>query len=207
MGLAFSPSGRYIYCGSKYGLYQVDLSQEGEEDFIVLIDTVDQKEEYPFNSSFSKMALAPDCKIYIAFGNGIYYWHVIHRPDEKGKACKLEQGVRLPFNNGIRAMPNHPNFRIDEAQVCDSTLTSIVEVLRIDSEEITAYPLPATNILHLSAPVTSYRLFDVSGAIIDSQRGQIIQSIDVSSLTIGLYILHVKDLHGRKQYIKVLVGR
>lgn len=206
LGLAFSPSGRFIYCGSKHGLYQVDLWHEGADDFIVLVDTVDQKAEYPFNSSFSIMALAPDCKIYIAFGNGIFYWHVIHRPDEKGTACNLEQGVRLPFNNGIRTMPNHPNFRIDEDAVCDSTLTSIVDILRIDGEKISVYPNPAKTTIHLTAPVTGYRLYDLSGTLLLRDGGYLLQEIDISTLRMGLYILQVRDVHGRLQHIKVVKG-
>jgi gliding motility-associated-like protein len=84
-GLAFSPSGRFLYVNATPGisirnqrLFQLEIDKENHhiKDIVVIA-----------NRATVYAQLAVDGKIYMRKGSS---FHIVHSPDEKGSACKLE---------------------------------------------------------------------------------------------------------------------
>ena len=120
-GLTFSPNSRYLYVHTSLVVAQYDLEAPDLEASRVEVAWYDGYES-PFPTHFFAGQLAPDGKIYISTSNGTDVLHVIHRPDEAGVACMLEQhGIRVPTYNAT-SMPNFPNYRLGplDGSPCDT---------------------------------------------------------------------------------------
>lgn len=119
--LAFSPNSRYLYLGTAYELYQLDLSELNAFKNRMRVDSIDGFSSFPlFPSYFSFMQLAPDQKIYINNGLGPDYLSTIEKPDLKGKDCDVRQhNIHITSNATI---PNFPYFRLGamEGSLCDT---------------------------------------------------------------------------------------
>ena len=120
-GVAVSPNSRYLYLSNTLRLYQFDL---WADDIIGSIDTIAEYDGYadPFPSTFYLLQLAPDGKIYMSCNNGTKVWHVIHNPNERGKACNFEQqGVKFPYQVSF-GLPKFPNYRLGplDGSPCDT---------------------------------------------------------------------------------------
>ncbi|HEX5001990.1 MAG TPA: T9SS type A sorting domain-containing protein [Bacteroidia bacterium] len=121
-GLAFSPSGEFIYACSSGYLFQINSTT-------LTVDTVATYDGFisgfPPNccaTDFWSMYLAADGKIYITSGSSVQHHHVINYPDSAGVACDVQQHA-IPLNVwSLRAVPNHPNYYLGAADgtVCDS---------------------------------------------------------------------------------------
>ena len=109
-GVAFSPSGRFLYCSNWDTVFQLDLEAENIQASLEIVAEWDGYfvDDLPFlPASFWLMQLAPDCRIYITMANTVDILHVIHEPDNKGLACNVQQHIELPaYNAGT--MPNFP---------------------------------------------------------------------------------------------------
>jgi hypothetical protein len=123
-GVAFSPSGRYLYVSSVEDVYQYDMEAADIAGSMVHVAVWDGfYSPFPPQATLFDIAqLAPDGKIYIGTGNTTDVLHVIHDPDQPGLGCNLVQhGVSLPryFENSL---PNHPNYHLGpvDGSVCDS---------------------------------------------------------------------------------------
>jgi hypothetical protein len=111
VGCALSPNSRFLYLLCREYLYQLDLEAP---DISASQTTVAVWDGFttPLPTLFFFAELAPDCKIYMLAGGDTRYWHVIHRPDEPGLACNVEQrGLVLPTRCGS-SMPHFPNYRL-----------------------------------------------------------------------------------------------
>ena len=118
-GLAFSPNSRFLYLTRYEHIFQYDL---WADDIMASRDTVAIYEGpiTNFSSRFSLAQLAPDGKIYITTTSGIPAMHVIHRPDEKGAACAVEQHLPIPTHS--TTLPNFPYYRLGpiDGSPCDT---------------------------------------------------------------------------------------
>ena len=124
-GLCFSPNSRFLYVFESIYIFQYDLLADS---IAASIDTVAINDGFRsprtgFGTPFFLGQLGPDNKIYISVGNfSSEYLHVIHNPDEKGKACNVEQhGIELPRLNNF-GIPNFPNYRLGpiDGSPCDT---------------------------------------------------------------------------------------
>lgn len=120
-GVAVSPNSRYLYLSNTLRLYQFDL---WADDIFASVDTIAEYDGYadPLPSTFYLLQLAPDGKIYMSCNNGTTVWHVIHHPNEKGKACDFEQqGLKFPYRVGF-GLPKFPNYRLGplDGSPCDT---------------------------------------------------------------------------------------
>ncbi len=135
-GVAFSPNSRFLYVSSTVYLYQFDLwagDIEASKDTVAIYDGFGD----PFSTAFFLAQLAPNGKIYISNTNSSNYLHVIHRPNEKGDACMVEQhGFRLPTRN-YTSLPNHPNYRLGplDGSPCDTLGLDNVPVAKYRYEQ------------------------------------------------------------------------
>ncbi len=205
-GVAVSSNSRYLYLSALFDLYQVDLGADDMQSSLTHIDHIDGFKDPISFSYFNFSQLAPDCKIYIVSGTTNNHLHVINKPNEKGKACDFRQhSLFLPKRNKNFSIPNFPHFRIDEEQICDSTLTMIPRAFWVaDKIDVSIYPNPVRDnmTLRFSSPVTkemSYTLYDIQGRQVKSGRLPMLKeevNIDIGDKKSGLYMLQITGERG-----------
>jgi len=177
-GVAFSPSGRYLYVSSINDVYQYDTQAADIAGSMVHIAEWDgfYSPEPPFATKFDIAQLAPDGKIYIGTGNGTFHLHVIHDPDEPGTACNMEQhGIELP-HYFVNSLPNHPNYHLGpvDGSVCDSLGINVGVQEAVVQANTSAYPNPNNGAFVLSYPAQAsageLEVRDLSGRLVLRER-------------------------------------
>jgi len=209
-GLAFSPNSQFIYISSGGDeLYQLDLNEENLEDGFLLIGEYDGFLD-PFPTNFTYMQLGPDCKIYMTSTNGVYSYHVINNPDEKGQDCNFVQhGFELPIANGTASIPNFPVFRFDGDEVCDPTITSVFDIPVEVVYDLELYPNPTNDkvIIGFAEVLRKGTLFikSMSGQVLLKQEFDFSGSLEVSltEYDAGMYMVEV--VSGGKRYVDRVV--
>lgn len=194
-GACFSPSGRFLYVGTYWDLYQYDLNASDikrSEMHIAHYDGYRTKGKFP--AMIGKMQWGPDCKIYVNCHSSMDALHVIHRPDEKGMACDFRQhDLKLPQTH-LGSLPYFPNYRLGVAPVCDPELTvSIYEVPNMP--EIIVYPNPAKDKITLSFHESliyraNLRIMNTAGQVIESTNipsGSYEYSMNTTCWVSGIY--------------------
>jgi hypothetical protein len=194
-GVSFSPSGRFAYLSARYELFQLDMWEEDFDKAFALIDKISTITHVGIPLDFSNSMLAPDCKIYISTGFAWFYYHVIHKPDEKGKACDLRKlDLQLPWPNSNSAVPNNVHYRMDEAEVCNPRLTSLFPEEWYGSKGVKLYPNPTSDKLTIEGMEKGLaHICNVSGNVVGEYHIKGKTEIDVSSLTSGVYIIRVNN--------------
>lgn len=79
-----------------------------------------------------------------------------------------------------------------------------VSVAELSADPITFYPNPASDRLYIEGALNQIQIFDISGKLI-LQQNQNLQSIDISRLNSGIYILHCTLPNGESQVEKIVV--
>lgn len=205
ISLAFSPNGQYLYFSEPFDIFQVDLQAEGDlEDHLLHISKIDVNPDSPaFPTTFGKMQLGPDHKIYIT--NWSCPWiHTIHQPDSMGQACNLEQHaikMKSPLSN---SMPYMPNYRLGPTS-CDDACCN-----EVDAGNFVVTPNPGDGIYRIKgaeAQMDRYKLFDLSGKLLLENRFlPCLQSeLDISHLPSGAYLLYIygPDTFATKKLLKM----
>ena len=155
-GVAFSPSGRYLYVSSELYIYQYDMlasSIDSSRQTVAVWDSFFSPSP-PFAAVFYTMQLGPDGKIYLVSPNGVLVMHVINNPDSAGLACDVCQHcITLPTYNAY-TIPNHPNYFLgaEAGSLCDSLQVGIGELT--EQKPIKIYPNPATDYFWLEYDLT-----------------------------------------------------
>ena len=202
VGVAFSPNSRFVYLVYRFDLYQVDTWKKDVQASLVHIDSWDGYVEGGiWAAGFDAAMLGPDCKIYIRTGTSNKVMHVIHNPNEKGKACNFEQhGIQLPARNHA-SIPNFVNYRLGYEPVCDSTMTMTWNV-DLPSEEIRLLIFP--KIVHNTLTVeTKYENQLINLFQIISSNGQLIKNIQVDDQA-NKHNLDLENLESGIYFVKVL---
>lgn len=195
-GLSSSPNSRFVYLFSNLYLFQLDLQSPNPESALAVVG-VDDGFMAPFGMGFFHGQLAADGKIYVGSGNGSYYLHTIHNPDDIGASCNLAlHDKKLPAVTA--GVPYYPNYRL-EATSC--TGTSINEIA--DKEKILkVYPNPANDIATIDYGYTDWSQGEATMEIANSL-GQLahkqnlpmysgFQKVDVSNYASGSYTVLIK---------------
>jgi hypothetical protein len=147
-GLAFSPSGQFVYtCTSNY-IFQIDVNS-------LSVDTVAVYDGFcfpnnPWCTTFFNMYLAANGKIYITSGSGVQHIHEMNYPDSAGMACDVQQhAINLNGVWSFRAVPNHPNYYLGAADgtVCDSLGLNPVNETQILESTFGIKPNPSNGLL------------------------------------------------------------
>ena len=214
-GVAVSPNSRFAYLSDDWDLFQIDLWADDIAASLVHIDHIDYFHEFGFWSTFNQAQLAPDCKIYIVNGGSNHYLHVINKPNEKGKACDFRQhSVYLPNRNFNNCIPNFPHFRIDEDQICDSTITWIPdEYIVAELNVLSVYPNPASVEATISVYSDGYeqgiiRIFDITGQLVGNMDidSEATRQLNVSKMVPGVYAVeYVSYVSGGRDVRKLVV--
>lgn len=199
-GVAFSPSGRYVYVSSVLDVYQFDT--EASDIAASMFHIAEWDSTYspmpPLATLFDIAQLAPDGKIYIGTGNSTDKLHVIHSPDSAGLASNIEQhGIALPryFSNSL---PNHPNYHLGpvDGSVCDSlgVNTGMPFLSLGEGSGVVAYPNPSAGAFTLNYPSVGLtgllEVRDLSGRLVLQERlppWSQVRALDLGGASPGLY--------------------
>jgi hypothetical protein len=215
-GLAVSPNSRFAYLSNMWDLFQIDLLADDIPASLVHIAHIDHFVDRGFWSKFGQAQLAPDCKIYIVSPGTNHYLHVINKPNEKGKACDFRQhSVFLPNVNCNNSIPNFPHFRIDEDQVCDSTITWIPDEYIVKQINIlSVYPNPARDKATISVYSEGYssgeiEIVDIAGKVLKRMKidSEEVKTIDVRAYEPGIYLVKYISSDGIRRIEKLVVSK
>jgi hypothetical protein len=201
-GVAFSPSGRFLYVSSTRYVFQFDMyapNIAASQTTVAVWDTF-YSPWPPQATYFYLSALAPDGKIYINSINATDRLHVINFPDSTGLTCDVCQNcIVLPAGNAF-TMPNHPNYFLgaEPGTVCDSLHIDVQSIIS-ENSSYTLFPNPAKNILYITKnnneKLTSLKLFNSIGqeqninySLI--KNGEYVE-VNIASLYPGIYFLEM----------------
>ena len=161
-GLAFSPSGQYLYIVLYTKIVQYDTwasNIASTQTYVADWDTAYN----PFATYFLMAQLAPDGKIYIGTYGSCYTLHYIDQPDVGSVACNVVQNsfplTSIP-NVGV---PTFPNYDLGAwvGSPCD-TLTLLTPSLSKGEGAIRIAPNPANNSFYIKYDIpTNENLFFV----------------------------------------------
>lgn len=197
-GVAFSPSGRYLYVTSVFDAYQFDLDAVDIAMSQVVVAQWDStySPSPPFATIFENALLAPDGKIYVSTGNSTDKLHVINYPDSAGVSCDFDQnGITLP-TYWLNSLPNHPNFFLGEltGSPCDSIPTNIVSAVTEDLL-FTIHPNPSSGAFQLSYSAQSVagtiEVYDVNSRLILQQAlapWSQVAHVNMTGMESGMYL-------------------
>ena len=214
-GVAFSPSGRFLYVSSRNYLYQYDLQSSNIDSSRITVGVWDgfYSPQFPFATSFFLAQLAPDNKIYINCSNSTQAIHVINNPDSLGLACDFCQHcVQLPFYNAY-TLPTPPNYHLGSlsGSICD-TLLSVQEANEI---LYSFYPNPTHDrfILALHSPINSDGLIIISDQlgkqvkVVKLDSNSITQEVNISEIQSGIYFVSVVINERKIETKKIVIIR
>ncbi|MCB9048208.1 MAG: PKD domain-containing protein [Lewinellaceae bacterium] len=123
-GVAISENSRFLYVVTWMNIYQFDLSFPEIEATKIKIAEYDGFEDpiYDLNTDFKLAQLGPNGKIYIACATSANYLHIIHTPNQKGLACKVEQHALELAALNDRSIPNFPYYGLGplDGSPCDT---------------------------------------------------------------------------------------
>ncbi len=204
-GVSISPNSRFAYFSAQDTLYQLDLWEEDPYDGLEIIDTIKYITSFGIGLNFSNSMLGPDCRIYISTGFTWETYHIIHKPDEKGKACGLEKlGLTLPWPNSNSAIPNMVHYRMDEAEVCNPRISSLFPISWYKSRP-RIYPNPASDHITIESSTScSVDIYHITGQQVLSTQVVPSGQIDISGLKDGVYIVKCKGTDGTSAVTKII---
>ncbi len=202
LSVCVSPNNRYLYVSHFWELYQFDLDAADIAASKTLIAKCD-KFVAPgdiLSSNFGSMWIGPDCRIYMGSNNGVRSLHVIHHPNKKGKACNFEDHAIILPTKSYLVGPSIPNYRLDIAPTCDSTIAFPQVIVPTDNVLETwlpsvVYPNPSSGDIQLDIdlqhiPKATWKLFNTVGSLIDSKEithYETSYSFDYNHLPDGVY--------------------
>lgn len=145
-GVMFSPNGRYIYLGSVYELWQVDLTLPLIQENFIRIAKHDFSLPVEDRHSFGAMTSASNGWIAIYPLSIQDYYHLIKFPDKPGdNAGVIFEGLKFPTYNNFTMM-NYPNYNLGSVN-CDSLIMSSVPTLK--QNEVSLFPNPCSHFINV----------------------------------------------------------
>ncbi len=158
-GVAFSPSGRYLYATSHNVLFRADLEYSTPKLDTMRFSYGQGLYDVPGNT-FHYLVNGPDGKIYGNIPSRARYFHALKNPEGTGIANInfVPQDVQLPVTN-VRTLPHFPNYRLYDlsSSPCDTLgintpLSAATEPKTEGSEGLKLFPNPAKDYLEVLLP-------------------------------------------------------
>lgn len=215
-GLAFSPSGRYLYSTDHNVLYRTDFESNFPQ-----VDTM--RFSYGFGNydvpgnTFHQLINGPNGVIYGNIPSRAKYFHALKAPDAPGidDIGFVPQSLTLPVTN-VRTMPHFPNFQLYDlpGSPCDTLgINGNTRVLDVSgSPEFSMAPNPAHDLLQLGLPAGGLKnaqilLTDGTGKYLglsDFNQAEHQVLIPIAQLPPGLYCLSIRtaDLIWTGKFVK-----
>jgi hypothetical protein len=196
-------------------LYQLDTEDANFPNNAEKIAFTDRAHPSGRKDDISFMQMGRDCKIYIMTKSNTDFFHIIHRPDEKGSASMPDiRGIRLPTLNST-TIPTFPNYRLGTPYEnwCDSLTSSSDPPLRSAAPgRWLLWPNPAVDQISLAH---TEDLRDMQALEIYDQMGrQVLQRhfspvrptyrLDVTTLSAGLYYVKILSADGTSETVKMV---
>ena len=220
-GVESSPSGRFLYLATGWHIEQLDLEADDLIASQVRVASLPSDTTGLFLPAIDQPQLGPDCRMYV-FCLSCYSVAIIHRPDEKGVACMVEQEAITTEVPYFRGTPIYPKYRMkelgDDSSICDHVTETVFSNTRNpvagSLPEVLVYPNPADHYLRVlfSEPISGlhWSIVDAVGRTVnqgylDRQPEQLALEIDVSKLRTGSYWLQLRDAAGRSAVRRVVV--
>ena len=208
-GIAFSPSGRFVYMtynlNYKKRLVQYDLEAPNIVASEVLLSECNGPVSHQ-ECSFTIPVLAPDNKIYVGAKIDSVAYHIIHQPDSLGLACDFEYGGFEIGKDPSISPPYFPNYRLydmpgspcDTLGIDDPDGTVAVEE-QGGKAELDIYPNPSSGEVNIR-----YGLQGQKGRVeVFNLQGQQIRSADLSTKE---DMVQVRGLNPGIYFIRVLIN-
>lgn len=209
-GVAFSPSGRYLYATTDHQLYQYDLQAPDFKASRTLIAERDPTFKDPFTARFYLCVLAPDGRIYIAPSGQFNYLQVIRSPDCPGLACDFVQNHIKIYGSGVWGLPNIPFSRNWTGYYGCDTTTSTSDIYT-ETQPFSLYPNPADDYLFIKRNIPLPGMT----AVFYNQFGQIVlqrelgkafdTGLYVGEMLSGYYVIQLLDNQGRIVFVQPFV--
>ena len=199
-GLAFSPSGRFLYVCTWDVLWQMDLHADLIPASAEVVGIYDGFGD-PFPQTFYKMQQTPDGRIFMSHRNGTRNYHAIQEPDKKGMACRFEQhAIQFPTYNNL-TIPQFPNYRLGALgdPPCEGPTTSVTPGMDPVAHGLTLYPNPAYDAITVACSdnMADIRIFDTRGVPVHASRPDADRvTITTEGWAPGLYVLTVRTQSG-----------
>ena len=214
-GAQFSPSGRFIYLSVDSLIYQLDTEGEDFPHNAEQIAFTDRAHPSGRKDDISFMQMGRDCKIYIMTKSNTDFFHIIHRPDEKGEASMPDiRGIRLPTLNST-TIPTFPNYRLGTPYEnwCDSLTSSSDPPVRSAAPgRWLLWPNPAIDQVSLAhtedfQDIQALEIYDQMGRQVLERRFRQLRptyQLDISALSAGLYYVRMITSEGETQTVKLV---
>ena len=207
-GVAFSPSGRYLYAASQHVLFRADLHAA-----VPVLDTMrfsydpTKQSEYDVpGNTFHYLVNGPDGRIYGNIPSRAPFLHLLNNPDgpTRDDLDFAVQGLKLPVT-GVRTLPHLPNYRLFDlpGSPCDTLGISVATHTPPSAGcgcRIT--PNPATMAIWIEVTgcqALNGALFDLTGRrmreIALAPGGS--TEVDISDLAPGMYFVQVQARSGQ----------
>ncbi|MBL7781933.1 MAG: T9SS type A sorting domain-containing protein [Saprospiraceae bacterium] len=172
-GVAYSPSGRYLYATSHNVLFRADLEAQVAK-FDTLRFSYDPFLLSPYfvrGNSFHYLINGSDGRIYGNLPSRARQLHVIDNPEaaDIAELVFLPRGLKLSVTN-VRTLPFFPNYALYDApgSVCDSlginTPTSVHEYVDGLTSNIQLYPNPSSHEVTIDAGDTGIQQVRIRNA-------------------------------------------
>ncbi len=213
-GCSFSPESSYLYTSTADSLFQFDLSATNIKASKTLI--AGYTGAALGQIGIGQHLIGPDEKIYIAITNWAFnscdsmttHLSVINNPDLLGPACNFTP-FSFPLINCSEVyagLPNMPNYNLGSlvGSVCD-TVTAVEEIKY--NYKMIINPNPTKDVCTITASnfaKATLIIFDITGRILSSQTFSNKATLDISTLTKGVYIAELKDLDGKSVKGKIV---
>ena len=216
-GTEFSPNSRFVYAGMSDSIFQFDTHEFDIESSKVLVAVWDGTRDF-VRTTFRRMQITPDCRIFISMPGSHRFWHIIHNPNEKGIACNVEQRGLSLKTWAFNTMPYFPNYNlgaIDDTggYPCDSTkITVSSSDIPIFESSGFVYPNPTSGQIHIDLPKQAgqvdFNLFSATGQLVFN-RTKIFahEEMDLGTLPKGIYFYKISDGEGSVWSGKLVVSQ
>ncbi len=192
-GISFSKNNRFIYISSYIYIYQFDLNSSNIPLSKNIISYYDGFQDF-VPTTFSYSQIGPDNKIYI-HAYGTRYLHTIHTPDNVNPNVQ-QHDLFIKHYNG-QFIPNFPHYRTPAlaGSPCDTLLMSTTPRVATTSYDITLFPNPTSDLLHLQAkqPIQQLLVYGALGRVILQQDHLQQQELDLDThtLAVGTYFISI----------------
>ena len=202
--ISTSPNSKYLYAGHISSVFQFDLEAV---DISASKEVIYEWSKFPTDTiltAFRMYQQTPDGRIYISRNPGVNDYHLIHKPNEKGRACNLDFNRQFEKPGSFGA-PNFPNFRLGrwEQSSCDTLFTTIGHV-EFYKGSLDVFPNPANHFTRIDySGLIWKRVEDMQLNVIDNI-GRVVysrsipeysayQDIELSKLSNGLYFVELSS--------------
>jgi hypothetical protein len=210
-GVAFSPSGRYLYATSQNVLFRADL-QSPHPKLDTMRYSLDPYLQSPYDvpgNTFHYLVNAPNGNIYGNIPSRSKFLHVLKNAD--GPTINdinfVPQGLPLPVK-GVRTLPNIPNYHLYNlvGTLCDTLGITAVHNASIKFSTLQVAPNPNAGIFEVSLPEGDFQhltVFNLAGQQVISQpieKGMRNIQIALRNAPPGMYWIELVSKDGSNRY-------